>query len=134
MPSGQYVSQVLKQGYLMFDGDKHLRVRIINDSNAYLTFKTNVNSRERIEYEYEIPLNDGIEMYKSTNVKLEKTRIKLTDEYNNVVDIDILPNGVQVVEIEYENFPPTLPDYFGDEITGKKEYSNIQIAKKNAKK
>lgn len=134
MPSGQYVSQVLKQGYLMFDGDKHLRVRIINDSNAYLTFKTNVNSRERIEYEYEIPLNDGIEMYKSTNVKLEKTRIKLTDEYKNVVDIDILPNGVQVVEIEYENFPPTLPDYFGDEITGKKEYSNIQIAKKNAKK
>lgn len=117
----------IKQGYLMFDGNKHLRVRIVNNEKAYLTFKTIHTAKERTEYEYEIPMIEATEMLKSTEIKLEKTRHKTTFE-GNVVDIDIYPNGVGVVEIEYENELLSLPDYCGEEITGLEQYSNISIA------
>lgn len=131
IPGGNLVRHRIKQGYLAFDGNKHLRVRIIDDSVAYLTFKTIISSQEKNEYEYEIPLSDGIELYDSTNIKLEKERICTLDEYNNKVDIDLFDNGIQVVEIEFNEPPPTLPDYCGEDVTEQKEYSNIYIAKLN---
>ena len=102
-------------------------MRIVNNEKAYLTFKTIHTAKERTEYEYEIPMIEAIEMLKSTEIKLEKTRHKTTFE-GNVVDIDIYPNGVGVVEIEYENELLSLPDYCGEEITGLEQYSNISIA------
>jgi CYTH domain-containing protein len=44
------------------------------------------------------------------------------------VDIDVLDNGKSWVEIEFKKDLKSLPDYCGEEITGNKEYSNIQIA------
>ena len=117
----------IKQGYLMFDGNKHLRVRIIDDQKAYLTFKTIHTAQERTEYEYEIPISDAIEMLNNCNCKLEKTRHKTSFE-GNIVDIDVYPDGLSVVEIEYENELGQLPYYCGEEITGLSEYSNVNIA------
>jgi CYTH domain-containing protein len=117
----------IKQGYLMFDDNKHLRVRIIDDRKAYLTFKTIHTSKVRTEYEYEIPLSDAIQMLNNCNCRLEKIRHKTSFE-GSIVDIDIYPNGLSVVEIEYENELDKLPDYCGQEITGMPEYSNVNIA------
>jgi adenylate cyclase len=117
----------IKQGYLMFEGNKHLRVRIIDDQKAYLTFKTIHTAKVRTEYEYEIPISDAIEMFNNCDCRLEKTRHKTSFE-GNIVDIDIYPDGLSVVEIEYENELLSLPDYCGKEITGLPEYSNVSIA------
>jgi len=120
----------IQQGYLMFEGNKHLRVRIIDNEKSYLTFKTIHSASVRTEYEYEIPITEAIEMLNSTKIKLEKTRYK-TEFEGNLVDIDIFKNGKRVVEIEYEDELMTIPDYCGEEVTGKREYSNIQIAMNN---
>jgi CYTH domain-containing protein len=119
----------IKQGYLIIKGKKHLRVRIIEDKKvtATLTYKSKIDDVTKIEYEYEIPLSDAIEMYESTDIKLEKTRYK-TKFDGNQVDIDVLDNGKSWVEIEFKKDLKNLPDYCGEEITGNKEYSNIQIA------
>jgi adenylate cyclase len=129
-PSDLYHMERIEQGYLMFDGPKHLRVRIIDDMVGFITLKTIVNDTTKIEYEYEIPLDDAKEMMNSTNIKLRKTRYK-THYDGNPVDIDIYPSGLSVVEIEYSTELTNIPDYCGKEITGKKEYSNIKIARKN---
>ena len=131
IPGGNLVRHKIKQGYLMFDGNKHLRVRIIDDCVGYITFKTIINEQEKNEFEYQIPLSDTIELYNSTDIKLEKERICTHDEYGNNVDIDLFTDGTQVVEIEFEELPPTLPDFCGEDVTGQKEYSNIYIAKKH---
>ena len=114
----------IQQGYLFLDVKKHLRVRVIDNEKAYLTYKTFHSSTLRTEYEYEIPLTDAIEMLESTKIKLEKTRYK-TEFEGNVVDIDIFSDGTRVVEIEYENELTSIPDYCGEEVTGELKYSNI---------
>lgn len=126
MPEIESVIKI-KQGYLMFDGNKHLRVRIIDDQKAYLTFKTIHTAKVRTEYEYEISITDAIQMINNCDCRLEKTRHKTSFE-GNIVDIDVYPDGLSVVEIEYENELTSLPVYCGNEITGLSEYSNVAIA------
>ena len=129
LPSDLYHMERILQGYLMFDGNKHLRVRIIDDNIGFITIKTIVSDTTKIEYEYEIPLEDAIELMNSTDITLRKVRYKTLFD-GNLVDIDIYENGLSVVEIEYQDQLNNIPDYCGKEITGKKKYSNIRIAKK----
>lgn len=126
----------IKQGYLMLLGDKQLRVRVL-DNTAFICYKKHHSSTIRDEFEYEIPFSDGIELLKTCEYQLSKNRYKTTFESNHVdidIDIDIYDDGLQVVEIEYDDELTTLPDYCGDEITGNKEYSNINIAINNSNK
>lgn len=120
----------IKQAYLMFDKKKQFRVRIIDGRKAFIAYKVKIDKTTKSEYEYEIPIRDANHLYQSTNIKLEKTRYKTTFE-GNVVDIDVYPDGRTSVEIEFETTLVSLPDYCGEEITGNKEWSNLNIAKKN---
>lgn len=126
LPDG-LTKQRITQGYLMLEGNKNLRIRIVDDSICYLTYKIFHSDEIRTEYEYQIPLNDGIEMLKSTNIKVSKTRYKTTHNDLNV-DIDIYDDGKSIVEIEFDNELGSLPDYFGNDITGNIEYSNILMS------
>ena len=74
-------------------------------------------------------MEDAIELMNSTDITLRKVRYKTLFD-GNLVDIDIYENGLSVVEIEYQDQLNNIPDYCGKEITGKKKYSNIRIAKK----
>jgi len=128
--------QKIHQGYLMFDGAKHLRVRIIEDKfgvSAYLTLKTIKSDSEKEEYEFPICEEAAKELFDSTEEKLTKTRYKSVFQ-GNTVDIDCFEDGTTWVEIEYEEELTDVPDYCGEEITGIKEFSNIYIAKQKAKK
>lgn len=130
LPKTERVEKI-KQGYIMVEGKKHLRVRIVNDERSYLTLKIEKSPEERWEFEYPIPLSDGIELFNSTDIKLEKTRYKTT-YFGNQVDIDVYPNGLQVVEIEYLDDLTHIPGFCGKEITGQFEYSNLYLALKNS--
>lgn len=120
----------IKQGYLMIKGRKNLRVRIVNDETATMTYKVSLRKGVKDEFEYSVPLEDAYEMYKKAEKKLEKTRYK-TKFNGNTIDIDVYPDGLKVVEIEYENElkKGDIPDYCGTEITGISKYSNTKIAK-----
>jgi adenylate cyclase len=123
---------LIEQGYLILGDDRHLRVRIVNRKEAFLAFKINHSDTTRIEYEYEIPLEDAEEMLNNTEVKLIKMRYKSSYK-GNTVDIDLYPDGMAVVEIEYEGETlENIPKYCGEEVTGKEEYSNINIALRNS--
>jgi adenylate cyclase len=126
------LQRLIKQGYLMLDKNKQLRVRVI-DHQSFLCLKY-TKERIRDEYEYEIPLKDGLEMLGKCKHRLEKIRTTLSPlGYEYTIDIDTYPNGITVAEVEFktqedcDNFKPI--DWFGREITGEKTYSNITLAK-----
>lgn len=129
LPEGLTPIQI-KQGYLMIKGKKNLRVRIVNNETATMTYKVSLRKGVKDEFEYSVPLEDANEMYKKAEKKLEKTRYKT--KYNgNTIDIDVYPDGLKVVEIEYQNElkKSDIPDYCGQEVTGMSKYSNTNIAK-----
>lgn len=126
LPTG-LIKQEIQQGYLMLGESQHLRVRTVDGNKGYLTYKILHSPENRDEYEYEIPIQDAIELLSKTEIKLTKTRYKTTFE-NNTVDIDVYQHGLSVCEIEYTEPLTNLPDYCGEEITGIKKYSNIHIA------
>jgi len=120
----------IKQGYLVSDGDRVLRVRIIDDKTALMTFKISKSDTIRNEYEYKILIEDGLELYKNSLYRITKRRYYTTFNGNHV-DIDVYKNGKSVIEIEFENELTDLPPYCGEEVTGVKEWSNIWMAMHN---
>ena len=126
-----YVDSVyIEQGYLMLAQGKQLRIRLVDRQQAFICYKSDISVTERNEYEYEVPISDGIELYDSCKAKLRKDRYK-TDYNGNSVDIDIYPDlDIAVVEIEYDTElkESDIPSYCGEEITGKREWSNVQLA------
>jgi adenylate cyclase len=127
---GSYFKEpkLIKQGYLMLDKKKQLRIRLTNDFHCHICYKQTISKEERYEFEYLIPKEQGFKLYELAQFKLEKKRYSTFFNECNV-DIDIYPSGLSVVEIEFENDLKEIPDYCGKEITGKKEYSNIFLAK-----
>jgi adenylate cyclase len=126
------IQRLIKQGYVFITKNKQLRVRVI-DHQSFLCFKHTKNIA-RDEYEYEIPLQDGLEMLGKCKYSMEKIRNTISPlGHPFTVDIDTYPNGIIVAEVEFKNeidaqeFQPF--DWFGKEITGDKTYSNITFAK-----
>ena len=117
----------IKQAYLLVKGSKHLRVRIIDDKEAFMTYKEVMSDIEKKEYEFPIPLDQALELYDNAEHKLVKKRY-CGKFLNYHVDIDVYPGGMQVVEIEFEDYLIETPSYCGEEISGKEEFSNIQLA------
>jgi len=121
----------IQQGYIVTSKNKQVRVRIINNKSAFICIKF-TDKLVRDEYEYEIPLKDGLELFDKCKLKLNKKRYSMTKP--NHIDIDIYDDGLVVVEVEFESeeeankFEPLR--WMGAEVTGNKEYSNITIAKK----
>lgn len=122
--------KMIKQGYLMIEGSRQLRVRIVNDYDCFLTYKESIDDTTRREFEYKIAYEDAVIMYESCKYKIEKKRF--TTIYKDYkIEIDHYPSGKQVVEVEFEGEMDEIPEYCGKEITGKREFSNIWMAKQN---
>ena len=117
----------IQQGYVILEEKRHLRVRIIDNKKAFLACKIFISDTVRQEFEYKIPLKDGIDIFNSSTNKVEKKRYQTTHEGNHV-DIDIYPNHIGIAEIEYKEELRTIPPYCGREVTGNREYSNMHIS------
>ena len=53
-----------RQGYILSDDTRTVRVRV-SDKKAHLNLKGALSGFSRSEYEYEIPLNEGLEILKA---------------------------------------------------------------------
>lgn len=130
--SGFYGTYTIKQGYLYGDKDKNIRIRLTGDK-AILGIK--FTDREITdEFEYEIPLEEGIQIYERTQSKVEKKRISF--ERNKVhYDLDIYPNNLHIVEAEFESVEQmekwVKPDWIGEEVSKQEMYSNVFLATQN---
>lgn len=127
----QYAKGVFyQQGYVSFKPS--VRVRIIGDK-AMLTIKGASTGISRSEFEYEIPLQDGLEMLRDLckGPIIEKYRYKV--EYKGFVwEIDEFlkdNKGLVVAEIELEHEEQAFekPPFVGDEVTYDKRYRNSSL-------
>lgn len=121
-----------RQGYLNSIKERTVRIRTINDK-AYLTVKGPTVGVTRMEFEYEIPYNDCIEMLDNLAEKpiIEKTRYKIKAD-NLVWEIDEffgVNDGLIVAEVELQSEEQKFekPEWIGEEISGDPRYFNSNL-------
>lgn len=119
-----------RQGYL--SSKPTVRIRIIG-TKALLTIKGASTGITRSEYEYEIPLQDGLEMLQKLCKKpiIEKYRYMLEcDGFTWEIDEFLNENeGLIVAEIElaHENQVFTKPSFIGEEVSDDPRYRNSSL-------
>ena len=122
------------QAYLNTSMDEWAtRVRVIDNKKAYITLKSSLNRLVNHEFEYSIPIKDGIELIKLSKHKITKTRYQLKiNKKNWVVDIFYGSNSslkIAEIELNSESEEIQVPSWCGQEITGIKSLSNASLAK-----
>ena len=123
-----------RQGYLSTVKERTVRVRTIA-GKGFLTIKGISVGATRLEYEYEIPLEDANGLLDELCEKplIEKNRYKIefsgftweVDEFFGEND------GLVVAEIELESEDQSFdkPDWVGEEVTGDARYFNSNLIK-----
>jgi CYTH domain-containing protein len=121
-----------KQGYISTDNERTVRIRI-SETMAYLTIKGKSESAKRLEYEYEIPVEDAEEMLNKLCKKpiIEKVRYKIN--YRGLTwEVDEFfgdNKGLILAEVELNNEyqKVDIPDWVGKEVTGDPKYYNANL-------
>ncbi len=121
-----------RQGYLSTVKERTVRVRTI-DEQAYLTIKGVNRGLTRVEYEYEIPHADAVEMLADLCLQpiVEKHRYKIehegltweVDEFHGVNEGLVLAE----VELESEEQELSRPDWIGEEVSDDPRYYNANL-------
>lgn len=121
-----------RQGYLNSVKERTVRVRTIND-NGFLTIKGISVGATRLEYEYQIPLEDAQALLDELCEKplIEKNRYKV-DFGGFTWEIDEFfgqNDGLIVAEIELESEDQSFakPEWVGEEVTGDSRYFNSNL-------
>ncbi len=124
----------IKQGYLSTNKDAVVRVRVKNDK-AYLTIKGSNSRITRLEFEYEIPLNEANEMLEKLCQKpvIDKTRYIINHE-NHTWEVDVFygdNEGLVVAEVELssEDEHINLPIWVKEEVSHDNRYFNSNLMK-----
>ena len=127
-------SLVCKQGYLVSDRDKTVRIRIMGEK-AFLTIKGATYGLSRSEYEYEIPVMDADGMLQfCSDLPVEKTR-HFIEHGGMTWELDVFEaanTGLIMAEIELtsEDQPFDLPQWAGEEVSGDERYFNGYLSKR----
>ena len=125
------VGEFYRQGYLLTDPQKTIRVRQTADE-GFLTIKGISVGATRTEYEYEIPFEEAKELLDQFAVaELSKVRYKIFLG-NHIWEVDVFSGknqGLIVAEIELKSEDETfdLPDWIDREVTGEERYYNSNL-------
>ena len=121
-----------KQGYIVNDERRTIRIRL-SDKTGYINLKGPSTGFSRPEFEYEIPLQDGIELMNGFTISsLEKTRFCI-DFAGKTWEVDVFHGdntGLITAEIELdeENEQFELPPWIVKEVSDDKRYSNSSLS------
>jgi adenylate cyclase len=123
----------IRQGYLCEDRGTTLRVRT-RDDVGYLTVKGERSGLARPEFEYEIPLNDAVEMLKLAVATVDKFRHEVEHE-GKTWEVDVFegPNAPLVVaelELSSDDEKFESPQWLGEEVSENPAYSNSRLAQR----
>lgn len=122
-----------RQGYILSDKEHTVRVRV-SDKSCFLNLKSRSSNMSRNEYEYEIPLQDGLEILESfTTNGTEKIRYDIPFE-GKLWEVDEFlgdNKGLIVAEIELgsEDEMFKKPSWITVEVTDDGRYTNAALAK-----
>jgi adenylate cyclase len=123
--------QRMRQGYLLNEKGRNVRVRI-GGEKAYLTVKGAADGIRRLEFEYEIPVEDAEAMLGLTDGRLiEKTRY-FFEVGGKTWEVDIFEGqnaGLVVAEIELEgeNEAFERPLWITEDVSDDSRYLNAQL-------
>jgi len=121
----------IKQGYLNSNTERTVRVRIL-DEKGFLTIKSKTVNITRQEFEYEIPLEEALQLLKICEKPLiEKKRFKVLVD-NIIWEIDEFKGdnkGLIIAEVELQNEDQqvTLPNWIGKEVSNDDRYYNSSL-------
>ena len=132
---GQGTPVLMRQGYLVADPVRTVRVRIEGERGV-LTIKSKSEGASRGEWEYEIPLADAAELLDRLcdGPLVEKIRHRIA-QGKHVWEVDEFLGqnaGLVVAEIELgsEDEAFDRPAWLGQEVTGEVRYYNSQLMRK----
>tara|TARA_Y100001968_G_C18847926_1_gene476700 strand:+ start:46 stop:546 length:501 start_codon:yes stop_codon:yes gene_type:complete len=128
------LSEEFSQAYLNSNLEEWaIRIRIIDDSQSYITLKSSINGLANYEFEYPIPNKDAVELLNLSKYKIIKTRYQLKINGKDwIVDcFKGLNSSLTIAEIElnFESEEINVPSWCEREITGIKSLSNAFLAK-----
>jgi CYTH domain-containing protein len=122
----------MRQAYLSYDYGLTIRVRISGD-RAFLTIKGPTEGISRDEFEYGIPLADGMQLLSMVATPVVvKDRYKV--EYKGFVwEVDEFHGDnegliIAEVELKSESDQPEKPNWTGEEVSHDRRYSNLNLA------
>ncbi len=121
-----------RQGYLNTQKERIVRVRTI-DNKGYLTVKGLTVGASRLEFEYEIPVQEADQMLDELCQKplIEKNRYLV--QYGGLTwEVDQFfgdNEGLVVAEVELQGEDQVFekPDWLGEEVTGDPRYFNSNL-------
>jgi len=122
---------LFRQGYLLTDKDKTIRVRA-TETKGFLTIKGQTIGATRMEYEYEIPVAEAVELLDNFS-KSELSKIRYEIPFKNKLwEVDVFSGdnkGLTVAEIELETEDEffDLPDWVSIEVTEEEKYYNSNL-------
>lgn len=130
----QFTSRkIIKQGYLSTKKERTVRIRVIGEK-GFLTIKGETVGMTRLEFEYEIPVQEANELLQLCEKPLiEKERFIVSIGTLNW-EIDIFEGdneglNLAEVELEDENQKVEIPDWVGEEVTFEPRYFNSNLVK-----
>ena len=124
----------IRQGYLNPGKERNVRVRQKGDQ-AFLTIKGKTEGISRLEFEYEIPLTDALELFKLCDQPMiEKTRYLVKGPDALTWELDVFEGenqGLIIAEIEVESEDSTfaIPHWAGEEVSHDSRYFNASLNK-----
>lgn len=123
--------QIIKQGYLNLDKERTVRIRTRNDV-GFLTIKGQTVNTTRLEFEYEIPIDDANQLLRLCEKSIiEKTRYLVENE-GSIWEVDVFEGenkGLEVAEIELESEDQAfeIPHWIGKEVSSEVRYYNSSL-------
>ncbi|HAH24346.1 MAG TPA: adenylate cyclase [Prolixibacteraceae bacterium] len=120
------------QAYLGLNPSPTVRIRIAGEK-AFLTIKGRTETISRPEFEYEVPLEDGMDMLKlALSEPVEKTRYKIWQE-GFLWEVDIFSGkneGLVMAEIELQsvNQEFSRPDWLLMEVSSDERFYNSYLS------
>ena len=125
----------LVQGYLSRGEQSAVRVRIKGD-RAELNIKHTLDGINRLEFEYQIPLDDAREILEHVALRplIDKTRFHVVHG-NHLWEIDEFyaeNTGLIIAEIELEDADEDFdrPAWLGEEVSHDKRYYNSSLSRR----
>ena len=121
-----------RQGYILNNEQQTVRVRI-SDKQGFLNLKSKVSQITRKEYEYEIPLEDGIEIldvFAKSGTEKIRYRIPIAGKVWEVDEFLGDNKGLIVAEIELKSEAEEFeaPNWVTDEVTDDGRYTNASLS------
>ncbi len=124
-------SETLAQGYLSRTPERTVRVRVKGDK-GYLTVKGKNEGDTRLEFEYEVPVEDAREMLELCEGEIVEKIRYFVPYKGRVWEVDCFEGdlkGIVVAEVElpYQGCGYERPDFVGEEVTGDPRWYNSQL-------